>query len=209
MGAILGKKIGMTRLFNEKREAVSCTVIEAGSCFVTQIKRTDKEGYDAYQVSYGERKEQKVSKPLQGHYKKAGVTPGYTLVEFSFAELNQELVVGSQVSVEGFNVGEKVNVLGVSKGKGFAGVVKRYNFGGGSRTHGQSDRLRAPGSVGGSSDPSRVFKGTRMAGRKGSANITVKNLEIFKVMPESNLIVVKGSIPGPNNSYVKIISSKK
>lgn len=209
MGAILGKKIGMTRLFNEKREAVSCTVIEASSCFVTQIKNTEKEGYNAFQLSYGERKEQKVSKPLQGHYKKAGVTPGYTLAEFNIADFNEELTVGSQVTVNEFKAGEKVNVLGVSKGKGFAGVVKRYNFGGGSRTHGQSDRLRAPGSVGGSSDPSRVFKGTRMAGRKGSANVTIKNLEVFKVMPESNLIVVKGAIPGPNNSYVKIISSKK
>jgi large subunit ribosomal protein L3 len=209
MGAILGKKIGMTRLFNDKREAVSCTIIEAGPCFVTQVKRVDTDGYDAYQVGIGVRSEKKINKPLQGHYKKAGVTPGYKLAEFDFTQITQELELGSPVSVESFKEGEKVNVLGVSKGKGFAGVVKRYNFGGGSRTHGQSDRLRAPGSVGGSSDPSRVFKGTRMGGRMGSDNITVKNLEIFKILPESNLIVIKGSVPGPTNSYVKIVSIKK
>ena len=209
MGAILGKKIGMTRLFSEKREAVSCTIIEAGSCFVTQVKRVNKEGYDAYQVGIGERKESKLTKPLQGHYKKAGVTPGYKLVEFDFAEMGQILELGSPVSVESFKEGETVNVLGVSKGKGFAGVMKRHNFSGSQRTHGQSDRQRAPGSVGGSSDPSRVFKGTRMAGRMGSDNVTVRNLEIFKIMPELNLIVIKGSVPGPRNSYVKIVSTKK
>ncbi|TLU88169.1 MAG: 50S ribosomal protein L3 [Chlorobium sp.] len=209
MGAILGKKIGMTRLYNDKREAVSCTIIEAGPCFVTQVKRVDTDGYDAYQIGIGERKEAKVSKPLQGHYKKAGVTPGFMMAEFDFSQVGSELELGSPVSVESFKVGEKIKVLGVSKGKGFAGVVKRYNFGGGSRTHGQSDRLRAPGSVGGSSDPSRVFKGTRMAGRKGSDNVTIRNLEIFKIMPESNLIVVKGAVPGPRNSYVKIVSIKK
>lgn len=209
MGAILGKKIGMTRLFNDKREAVSCTIIQAGPCFVTQVKRVGTDGYDAYQVGIGERKEKKVSKPLQGHYKKAGVAPGFKLAEFDFSELNQELQLGSSVSVESFKEGEKINVLGVSKGKGFAGVMKRHNFSGGQRTHGQSDRQRAPGSVGGSSDPSRVFKGTRMAGRMGSDNITVRNLEIFKIIPESNLIVIKGSVPGPKNSYVKIVSTKK
>lgn len=209
MGAILGKKIGMTRLFNEKREAVSCTVIEAASCFVTQVKKADKDGYDAYQLSIGDRKENRVSKPLQGHYKKAGVQPGYRLAEFDPALFEGELEAGAAVKVELFKIGEKVNVLGVSKGKGFAGVMKRHNFSGAQRTHGQSDRQRAPGSVGGSSDPSRVFKGTRMAGRMGSDNVTVKNLEIFRIMPESNLIVVKGSVPGPKNSFVKIVSTKK
>ena len=209
MGAILGKKIGMTRLFNDKREAVSCTIIQAGPCFVTQVKRVDTDGYDAYQVGIGERDEKKVSKPLQGHYKKAGVALGFKLAEFDFSELNQDLQLGSPVSVESFKEGEIINVLGVSKGKGFAGVMKRHNFSGGQRTHGQSDRQRAPGSVGGSSDPSRVFKGTRMAGRMGSDNITVRNLQIFKIIPESNLIVIKGSVPGPKNSYVKIVSTKK
>ena len=209
MGAILGKKIGMTRLFNDKREAVSCTIIQAGPCFVTQVKRVSTDGYDAYQVGIGERDEKKVSKPLQGHYKKAGVALGFKLAEFDFSELNQDLQLGSPVSVESFKEGEIINVLGVSKGKGFAGVMKRHNFSGGQRTHGQSDRQRAPGSVGGSSDPSRVFKGTRRAGRMGSDNITVRNLQIFKIIPESNLIVIKGSVPGPKNSYVKIVSTKK
>jgi len=209
MGAILGKKIGMTRLFNEKREAVSCTIIQAGPCFVTQVKRADKEGYDAYQIGIGERKEKKVSKPLQGHYKKAGVAPGFKLAEFDFKELNQELELGSAVSVESFTEGEIVKVQGVSKGKGFAGVVKRHNFGGGQRTHGQSDRLRAPGSIGGASDPSKTFKGTKMGGRMGSDTITVRNLQVIKIMPESSLIMVKGSVPGPKNSYVRIVSTKK
>ncbi|MEI6847233.1 MAG: 50S ribosomal protein L3 [Chlorobiaceae bacterium] len=209
MGAILGKKIGMTRLFNDKREAVSCTIILAGPCFVTQVKRVYTDGYDSYQLGIGERNEKSINKPLQGHYKKAGVKPTYKLAEFNVSEFNQALECGSYVSLDLFKEGDKVKVLGVSKGKGFAGVVKRYNFGGGSRTHGQSDRLRAPGSVGGSSDPSRVFKGTRMAGRMGSDNITIKNLEIIKLIPESNLMVIKGSVPGPKNSYVKIVSIKK
>jgi len=209
MGAILGKKIGMTRLYNDKREAISCTVIQAGPCFVTQVKSAEKDGYDAYQIGIGERDEKKVNKPLQGHYRKAGVTPGFMMAEFTKAYFSEELEAGNPVSVESFREGEKVNVLGVSKGKGFAGVVKRHNFGGGSRTHGQSDRLRAPGSVGGSSDPSRTFKGTRMAGRMGSDNITVKNLEIVRIMPESNLLVIKGAVSGAKNSYVKIVSIKK
>jgi large subunit ribosomal protein L3 len=209
MGAILGKKIGMTRLYNDKREAVPCTVIQAGPCYVTQVKNTTKDGYEAYQLGFGERDEKKVTKPMAGHYKKAGVNPGYLLSEFSKSLLEGELEAGNPVSVTVFREGEKIDVLGVSKGKGFAGVVKRHNFGGGSRTHGQSDRLRAPGSVGGSSDPSRTFKGTRMGGRMGSDNVTVRNLEILRIMPESNLIVVKGAVPGPKNSYVKIVSTTK
>ncbi|MCE1274976.1 MAG: 50S ribosomal protein L3 [Chlorobiaceae bacterium] len=209
MGAILGKKIGMTRLYNDKREAVPCTVIQAGPCFIAQVKNTEKDGYDAYQLGFGERDEKKVTKPVAGHYKKAGVNPGYMLSEVSKDLLEGEFVAGNPVSVSVFKEGEKINVLGVTKGKGFAGVVKRHNFGGGSRTHGQSDRLRAPGSVGGSSDPSRTFKGTRMAGRMGGANVTIRNLEIVRIMPESNLIVVKGAVPGPKNSYVKIVSTTK
>jgi large subunit ribosomal protein L3 len=209
MGAILGKKIGMTRLYNDKREAVSCTVIQAGPCFVTQVKSVEKDGYEAYQIGFGERDEKKVTRPVLGQYRKAGLKPGYRMAEFAKSLIGQELEAGSPVSVEVFREGEKVDVLGVTKGKGFAGVVKRHNFGGGSRTHGQSDRLRAPGSVGGSSDPSRTFKGTRMAGRMGGENVTVRNLEIVKIMPESNLIVVKGAVPGAKNSYVKIVSTKK
>jgi large subunit ribosomal protein L3 len=209
MGAILGKKIGMTRLYNDKREAVSCTVIQAGPCFVTQVKSTEKDGYEAYQLGFGERDEKKVTKPVAGHYKKAGLQPGFMMAEFSKSLLPGEFEAGNPVSVNIFNEGDKVDVLGVTKGKGFAGVVKRHNFGGGSRTHGQSDRLRAPGSVGGSSDPSRTFPGTRMGGRMGGENVTVQNLEIVRIMPESNLIVVKGAVPGPKNSYVKIVSTKK
>ncbi|NTU58512.1 MAG: 50S ribosomal protein L3 [Chlorobiaceae bacterium] len=209
MGAILGKKIGMTRLYNDKREAVPCTVIQAGPCYVTQVKSTEIDGYEAYQFGFGERDEKKVTKPMAGHYKKAGRKPGYMTAEFSKSLIAGELEAGATVEVNVFKEGDKINVLGVSKGKGFAGVVKRHNFGGGPRTHGQSDRLRAPGSVGGSSDPSRTFKGTRMAGRMGGDNVTVRNLEILKVMPESNLIVVKGAVPGPKNSYVKIVSTTK
>lgn len=209
MGAILGKKIGMTRLYNDKREAVPCTIIQAGPCFVTQVKNAEKDGYDAIQIGIGERKEHTVTKPVLGHYKKAGVAPGYMMAEFDASMFDGELAAGSPVSVESFKEGEIVNVLGVSKGKGFAGVVKRHNFGGGSRTHGQSDRLRAPGSVGGASDPSKVFKGTKMAGRMGTDNVTVRNLQVVKIMAESNLIMVKGAVPGPKNSYVKIVSIKK
>jgi large subunit ribosomal protein L3 len=209
MGAILGKKIGMTRLYNDKREAVPCTVIQAGPCYVTQVKSAEKDGYDAYQLGFGERDEKKVTKPLAGQYRKAGMKPGYIMSEVARDLLSGELVAGNTVGVEVFTEGEKIDVLGVTKGKGFAGVVKRHNFGGGSRTHGQSDRLRAPGSVGGSSDPSRTFKGTRMAGRMGGENKTVRNLVIVKIMPESNLIVVKGAVPGPKNSYVKIVSTTK
>ncbi|PWW82818.1 50S ribosomal protein L3 [Prosthecochloris marina] len=209
MAAILGKKIGMTSIYDENREAVPCTVIQAGPCFVSQVKTVVKDGYEAYQLSIGERKEAKVSKPLRGHYAKAGVVPGYKVVEFEKDLMDAELEEGGSVSVEMFREGETVDVRGVSKGKGFAGVVKRHNFGGGSRTHGQSDRLRAPGSVGGASDPSRTFKGTKMAGRMGGKTVRVKGLKIMKVIPESNLLVVKGAVPGVKNSYVQIVSSKK
>ena len=209
MGAILGKKIVMTRLFNENREAVPCTIIQAGPCFVTQVKNVGTDGYDAYQVGIGERKEAKVNKPMLGHYKKAGVAPGYMTAEFDTSMFEGELTAGSPVLVESFIEGEIVDVQGVSKGKGFAGVVKRHNFGGGQRTHGQSDRLRAPGSIGGASDPSRTFKGTRMGGRMGTDTITVRNLQVIKIMPESSLIMVKGAVPGPKNCYVRIVSTKK
>ncbi len=209
MAAILGKKIGMTSIYDENREAVPCTVIQAGPCFVSQVKTTVNDGYEAYQLSIGERKEAKVSRPLRGHYAKAGVVPGYKLVEFEKGVMGAELEAGSPVGVELFSEGDIVDVRGVSKGKGFAGVVKRHNFGGGQRTHGQSDRLRAPGSVGGASDPSKTFKGTKMAGRMGGKTVRVKGLKVMKVIPESNLLVVKGAVPGVKNSYVQIVSSKK
>ncbi|MBF0585867.1 50S ribosomal protein L3 [Prosthecochloris sp. N3] len=209
MAAILGKKIGMTRIYNEKREAVPCTVIQAGPCFVSQVKTSDNDGYDAYQLSIGERKEAKVTKSLRGHYSKAGITPGFRIAEFSRDVMGDELELGSALSVEMFREGDRVDVRGVTKGKGFAGVVKRHNFGGGSKTHGQSDTLRAPGSVGGSSDPSRTFKGMRMAGRMGGKNVKVRGLQVLKVIPESNLLVIKGSVPGVKNSYVEIVSTNK
>ena len=209
MAAILGKKIGMTSIYDENRQAVPCTVIQAGPCFVSQVKTTGVDGYEAYQLSIGERKEAKVSKPLRGHYAKAGVVPGYEIAEFGRNDMEADIEEGSSVSVEMFHEGEMVDVQGVSKGKGFAGVVKRHNFGGGSRTHGQSDRLRAPGSVGGASDPSKTFKGTKMAGRMGGKAVKVKGLKIMKVIPESNLLVVKGAVPGVKNSYLQIVSSKQ
>ncbi len=209
MAAILGKKIGMTSIYDENRQAVPCTVIQAGPCFVSQVKTVGADGYDAYQLTIGERKEAKVTKPLRGHYAKAGVVPGYRMTEFRKDIMGGELEEGSPVSVDMFSVGQKVDIRGISKGKGFAGVVKRHNFGGGSRTHGQSDRLRAPGSVGGASDPSRTFKGTKMAGRMGGEAVSVQGLKVMKVIPESNLLVVKGAIPGVKNAYVQIVSSKK
>lgn len=209
MAAILGKKIGMTRIYNEKREAVPCTVIQAGPCFVSQVKSLENDGYEAYQLTIGERKENKVSKSLRGHYAKAGVAPGYEVAEFAKDAVGAELDLGSPVGVDMFSEGEIVDVRGVTKGKGFAGVVKRHNFAGGSRTHGQSDRLRAPGSVGGASDPSRTFKGTKMAGRMGGKNVKVRGLRIVKIMPESNLLVINGSVPGVKNSYVQIVSRNK
>ncbi len=209
MAAILGKKIGMTSIYDENRDAVPCTVIQAGPCFVSQVKTTVNDGYEAYQLSIGERKEAKVSKPLRGHYAKAGVVPGYKVVEFGKDVMGVELEQGSPVSVEIFNEGDTVDVRGVSKGKGFAGVVKRHNFAGGSQTHGQSDRLRAPGSVGGASDPSRTFKGTKMAGRMGGKIVKTRGLKIVKVIPESNLLVIKGAVPGVKNSYVQVVSSNK
>ncbi len=209
MAAILGKKIGMTSIYNANREAEPCTVIQAGPCFVSQVKTAENDGYEAYQLSIGERKEAKVSKPLRGHFAKAGIAPGYKVVEFGKDDMGVDLEQGSPVSVEIFSAGDAVEVQGISKGKGFAGVVKRHNFAGGQRTHGQSDRLRAPGSVGGASDPSRTFKGTKMGGRMGGKTVKAKGLEIVKVIPESNLLVIKGSVPGVKNSYVQIVSSKK
>ncbi len=209
MAAILGKKIGMTSIYDENRQAVPCTVIQAGPCFVSQVKTIGVDGYDAYQLTIGERKEAKVTKPLRGHYAKSGVVPGYRMTEFKKDSMGADLEEGSPVSVDMFSVGQKVDIRGISKGKGFAGVVKRHNFGGGSRTHGQSDRLRAPGSVGGASDPSRTFKGTKMAGRMGGKTVSVRGLKVMKVIPESNLLVVKGAVPGVKNAYVQIVSSKK
>ncbi len=205
VSGILGKKIGMTSVYDDNGISVPCTVIEAGPCFVTQIKTKDKDGYDSVQLGYDEKADRLVNQPLKGHFAKAGAKALRLLREFrNFNgvkfELGQELRVDSV-----FAQGDTVDVSARSKGKGFQGVVRRHHFAGvGSQTHGQSDRQRAPGSIGGSSYPSRVFKGMRMAGRMGFDNVTVRNLTVLKIIPESNLILVKGSIPGAKNTYVTI-----
>lgn len=205
MSGILGKKIGMTSVYDDNGVSVPCTVIEAGPCFVTQIKTKDKDGYDSIQLGFDQKPERLVNEPLKGHFAKAGAKALRLLREFrNFNGVKMEL--GQEVRVDTvFAQGDTVDVSARSKGKGFQGVVRRHHFGGvGSQTHGQSDRQRAPGSIGGSSYPSRVFKGMRMAGRMGFDNVTVKNLKVLKVIPESNLILVKGSIPGAKNTYVTI-----
>ena len=194
----------MTSVFDENGIAVPCTVIEAGPCYVTQIRTKAKDGYEAVQLGYDEKPERLVNKPLEGHFVKAGVKALRLLREFQNIS-NQDLKLGAEVKVDVFAKGDLVNVSAKSKGRGFQGVVKRHHFAGvGLATHGQSDRQRHPGSIGGSSYPSRVFKGMRMAGRMGFENVTVRNLQVIQVIPESNLILVKGSIPGAKNTYVTI-----
>ncbi len=194
----------MTSVFDENGIAVPCTVIEAGPCYVTQIRTKAKDGYEAVQLGYDEKPERLVNKPLAGHFVKAGVKALRLLREFQNIG-NLDLKLGAEVKVDVFSKGDLVDVSAKSKGRGFQGVVKRHHFAGvGLATHGQSDRQRHPGSIGGSSYPSRVFKGMRMAGRMGFENITVRNLQVIQVIPESNLILVKGSIPGAKNTYVTI-----
>ncbi|MCT3660988.1 50S ribosomal protein L3 [Elizabethkingia anophelis] len=204
MSGIIGKKIGMTSLFNEEGKNIPCTVIQAGPCSVLQVRTIEKDGYKSVQLGFDDKSEKNVSKALAGHFKKAGSTPKAKLVEF-YREFVDEVKVGEEVTVNLFAEGEFVDVTGTSKGKGFQGVVKRYNFGGVMQaSHGQHNRLRAPGSIGAGSDPSRVFKGMRMAGRMGGKQVTVQNLQVLKVDEEQNLLVVKGAIPGAKNSYVII-----
>lgn len=194
----------MTSVFDENGIAVPCTVIEAGPCYVTQIRTKAKDGYEAVQLGYDEKPERLVNKPLAGHFVKAGVKALRLLREFQNIN-GQDLQLGAEVKVDVFAKGDLVDVSAKSKGRGFQGVVKRHHFAGvGLATHGQSDRQRHPGSIGGSSYPSRVFKGMRMAGRMGFENVTVRNLQVIQVIPESNLILVKGSIPGAKNTYVTI-----
>jgi large subunit ribosomal protein L3 len=201
---ILGKKVGMTTVYNDLGVAVPCTVIEAGPCMVVDIKTSERDGYSAIQVGYGSIRANKVNKPEAGHFKKAGVEPVKHLKEFRNVE--QQYEVGSQITVTEFKTGDKVKVSGTSKGRGFQGVVKRHHFSGvGMQTHGQSDRQRHPGSIGSSSYPSRVFKGLRMAGRMGGKRISVRNIQIFDVIPERNLILLKGSVPGPKNTLLEIV----
>ena len=203
MPGLIGKKIGMTSVFGADGRNIPCTVIEAGPCVVTQIRTVEKDGYAAVQLAYDEISEKHASKALKGHFEKAGTTPKRKLVEFK-ADFAQDLKLGDTLSVADiFSDVAYVDVVGTSKGKGFQGVVKRHGFAGvGGQTHGQHNRLRHPGSLGACAWPSRVFKGTRMAGHMGNARVTVFNLEVIKVMPENNLIVVKGSVPGAKGSYV-------
>lgn len=205
MSGLIGRKIGMTSLYDASGKNIPCTVIEAGPCTVIQIKSKDKDGYEAIQLAFDEKKEKHTTSALQGHFKKVGVTPKKVLMEFTRFEEGHRKQLGEVLTVNVFIEGEYVDVIGTSKGKGFQGVVKRHGFSGvGDTTHGQHNRKRAPGSIGASSYPSRVFKGMRMAGRTGGDTVKMINLTVEKIIPEKNLIVVKGSVPGPNGSYVKV-----
>lgn len=202
MNGIIGKKIGMTSVFDASGRNVACTVIEAGPCVVTQVKTSDTDGYRALQLGFGEAKEKNTSQPLQGHFKNAGTSPKREVVEFRDCKLEKSL--GDTISVsEVFTEGDKVSAVGITKGKGFQGVVKRHGFGGvGQQTHGQHNRGRAPGSIGASSFPSRVFKGMRMAGRDGGKQVKIKNLQVVKIFAEQNIILVKGAIPGHKGAFI-------
>ena len=203
MPGLLGRKIGMTSVFSAEGKNVPCTVIEAGPCVVTQLKSVEKEGYKAVQLGFMDMTEKNVTKPLMGHFKKAGVTPKRHLAEFK--EFENELNLGDTLNVELFNDTTYVDVVGTSKGKGFQGVMKRHNFGGvGQTTHGQNNRQRHPGSIGACSYPAKVFKGMRMGGQMGGDRVTVQNLRVLKVIAEHNLLLVKGSVPGCKGSIVLI-----
>ena len=201
MPGLIGKKIGMTSVFSADGKNIPCTVIEAGPCVVTQVKTAEKDGYDALQIAYDEKKEKNTSKAMLGHFKKAKTSPKKRIFEFS--DYKDDWKLGDSITVDIFKDDVYVDVVGISKGKGFQGVVKRYNFRGvNDATHGQHNRLRAPGSLGASSYPSRVFKGMRMAGQTGNVRVKVTNLQVIKIDSEKNLIIVKGSVPGSKGSYL-------
>jgi len=203
MSGLVGKKIGMTSLFDDKGKNIPCTIIEAGPCIVTQIKNNTSDGYESLQLSFEEKKKKMSNKSLTGHFEKAKTTPKKKSMEFK--GFGQDFSLGDIIKVDLFQEGEFVDISSISKGKGFQGVVKRHGFSGvGQATHGQHNRLRAPGSIGAASYPARVFKGMKMAGRMGGKKVKVLNLKIFKILPEKNIIIVKGAIPGHNNSYLKI-----
>ncbi len=205
MSGLIGKKIGMTSVYDASGKNIPCTVIEAGPCVVTQVKTKENDGYEAIQLSFDEKKEKHTTNALKGHFKKAGTTPKKMIYEFTRFEADHQKQFGDVILADVFIEGEYIDVVGTTKGKGFQGVVKRHGFRGvGDATHGQHDRLRAPGSVGASSWPSRVFKGLRMAGRTGGNRRKMINLQIVKIVTEKNLILVKGSVPGPKGSYVII-----
>jgi len=200
MSGLIGKKIGMTSIYDNSGKNVPCTILQVGPCIITQIKTEEKDGYSSFQLGFDD-KTKESNKATQGHFKKSKSSPKRKLVEFSGYE--GEFKVGDKINVDHFLEGEYVDVTGISKGKGFQGVVKRHGFSGvGDSTHGQHNRNRAPGSIGAGSDPSRVFKGMRMAGQTGSAKVKALNLKVIKVMTEENLLLVKGSVPGHNNSYI-------
>ena len=201
MSGLIGRKIGMTSLFDENGKNIPCTVIEAGPCVVTQVKTEEIDGYNALQLGFDEKRAKSSNKALSGHFKKAGTTAKVKIIEFQDSEKKHSL--GDSITVEHFKEGEFVDVSGISKGKGFQGVVKRHGFAGvGQATHGQHNRLRAPGSIGAASYPARVFKGMRMAGQMGNVKVKVLNLKVIKVVLEKNILVVKGCVPGHKNSYV-------
>lgn len=206
MKGLIGKKVGMTQLFDDAGKAVPVTVIEAGPCYVTQVRTVDQDGYQAVQLGFEETKTQRLSGGELGHLKKHDLPPLRILREF---RTDEELVEGQTLTVEVFEEGERVDVVGKSKGRGFAGVVKRYGFSGGPKTHGQSDRHRAPGSIGAGSTPGRVFKGKKMPGRMGNDTVTSQNLMISRIDPENNIIAVRGSVPGPKNGLVIIKEARK
>lgn len=200
MPGLIGKKIGMTSMFSEDGKNVACTIIQAGPCVVTQVKTEEKDGYNAVQLGFGERKEKNTPAPMKGHFKKAKTTPKQKLVEFSAFD---DVKLGDKVEVDIFSEGDYLSVAGTSIGRGFQGVVKRHGFGGvGQATHGQHNRLRAPGSIGAASYPARVFKGMRMAGQMGNERVTMENIQVLKVMPEQSLLIIKGSVPGPKGSFL-------
>lgn len=202
MAGLIGKKIGMTSMFSEEGKNIPCTIIEAGPCIVTQIKTEESDGYSALQIAFDNQKDSRLSKALLGHLKKAGAPASKKIAEISF---NSDLSMGDTLNVDLFAEGDFVTVVGNSKGKGFQGVVKRHGFAGvGDATHGQHNRLRAPGSIGAASYPARVFKGMRMAGQMGNARVKVENLQVMRVMSEKNIMIVKGAVPGAKNSYIII-----
>ena len=203
MPGLIGRKVGMTSIYSAEGKAMPCTVIEAGPCVVTQVKTQDRDGYEAVQLGFGDRKEKNTPNALKGHFKKANTAPKAKLVEFKgFDNLN----LGDLVDVNLFEEGEFVSIVGTSKGKGFQGVVRRHGFAGvGQATHGQHNRLRAPGSIGACSYPARVFKGMRMGGQMGNTRVVMENLVVLKVLSDKNLIVVKGSIPGSKGSTITIL----
>ncbi len=207
MREILGRKIGMTRIFEESGEAVPVTVIEAGPCPIVAVKTVEKDGYSAVQVGFGKLKKSRTIKPIEGHFAKAGVEPTQYLREVRTQA--DDLQVGAELKVGMFKPGERVDVSGISRGLGFAGTMKRHHFSGANKTHGQSDRWRAPGSIGQSSYPSRVFKGIRMSGRMGKDKVTVQNLKVVRIIEDENLMLVRGAVPGKQGSFLKIRSSNR